>query len=56
MELVGEQDSIPEPDYNLGNLVVELATGPEDQPSEKRPEQPQEQGKSWRRFFKLKRP
>ena len=57
VELVDEQDSSsPGPDYSLGNLVVELAPSPDDPPSENRPQQPQERGQSWRRFFKLKRP
>ena len=57
MELVDEQDSSsPGPDYSLGNLVVELALSPDDRPIENRPQQPQERGQSWRRFFKLKRP
>ena len=57
VELVDEQDSSsPGPDYSLGNLVVELAPSPDEPPSENRPQQPQERGQSWRRFFKLKRP
>ena len=57
VELVDEQDSSSTgPDYSLGNLVVELAPSPDDPPSENRPQQPQERGQSWRRFFKLKRP
>jgi len=57
VELVDEHDSSsPGPDYSLGNLVVELAPSPDDPPSENRPQQPQERGQSWRRFFKLKRP
>ena len=57
VELVEDQDSSsPGPDYSLGNLVVELAPSPDDPPSENRPQQPQERGQSWRRFFKLKRP
>ena len=57
VELVDEQDSTsPGPDYSLGNLVVELAPSPDEPPSENRPQQPQERGQSWRRFFKLKRP
>ena len=56
VELVDEQDSSsPGPDYSLGNLVVELAPSPDEPPSENRPQQPQERGQSWRRFFKLKR-
>jgi len=56
VELVDEQDSSsPGPDYSLGNLVVELAPSPDDRPIENRPQQPQERGQSWRRFFKLKR-
>ena len=53
VELVDEQDSGP--DYSLGNLVVELAPNPDDPPNENRPQQPQERGGSWRRFFKLRR-
>ena len=57
VELVDEHDSSsPGPDYSLGNLVVELAPSPDDPPSENRPQQPQERGHSWRRFFELKRP
>ena len=56
VELVDEQDSSsPGPDYSLGNLVVELALSPDERPIENRPQQPQERGQSWRRFFKLKR-
>ena len=56
VELVDEQDSSSAgPDYSLGNLVVELALSPDDRPIENRPQQPQERGQSWRRFFKLKR-
>ena len=56
VELVDEQDSSsPGPDYGLGNLVVELALSPDERPIENRPQQPQERGQSWRRFFKLKR-
>ena len=43
------------PNYASGDLVVEVPPPPPTSESENRPQQPQERGQSWRRFFKLKR-